>query len=406
MLSYDEALKQILDTVAVNPPAQFALSHCLGKVLAQDVVSPISLPRFANSVMDGYAVRSADIASATAEQPVLLQVIEGMAPGKPAAKSLSAGTAIKINTGGQIPNGADCIVPVEDTRPGADTGSIEILLPAASGGYIREAGGDLRAGDTVLTTGMQINSAMIAIAAAVGRDQLKVIRPPRVAVIATGNELVEPGSGDLGPGQIYNSNSFALAAQAEEAGAVVAARLHASDDPASLRSALDAADEAYADVIVTSGGVSVGGYDLVKDIFSERGNVDFWRVAIRPGKPFAFGTWGNKLFFGLPGNPASSMVTFELFVRPALRKMRGLDNLTRPTVEARLLETAQHDTGRRSFLRAVTEFEDGEYVTRPAGAQASHLLRPFVEANSLLILPADLPEAPAGSYVTVMLLSD
>lgn len=401
MLTYDEALEKILSTVAANPAETRPLLDCLGAVLAEDIVSPISLPPFTNSAMDGYAVRAEDTAGASADSPVSLNVIEEMATGRPAAQSVTKGTAIKINTGSPVPGGADSIVPVEDTRPGAG-GSVEILATAEAGSFLRLAGEDVSAGSTVLTTGSLIGSPEIALAAAVGRNSLSVVRPPRVAVIATGSELVDPGKADLGPGQIYNSNSFALAAQVLDARSEVACLLKASDSAESLRAALDYASDA--DVIITSGGVSVGGYDLVKDIVAERGSVDFWRVAIRPGKPFAFGQFDGKFFFGLPGNPVSSMVTFELFVRPSLLKMRGLEDCLRPTVEARLAEPASHGTGRQSFMRAVTVLEDGVYITRPAGPQGSHMLRPMVEANSLLILPADLAEAPAGSYVTVMLL--
>lgn len=401
MLTYEDALKKILAAVSINPAESRPLLDCLDAVLGESVVSPVALPPFTNSAMDGYAVRAADTAGASADSPVTLCMIEEMATGRPAAQPVRPGAAIKINTGSPLPEGADAIVPVEDTNT-PSAGEVEILAPAEAGSFLRYAGEDVAAGSTVLAPGSVVGPSEVAMAAAVGRSSLSIIRAPRVAIIATGSELVDPGSADLAPGQIYNSNSFALAAQVMKAGGEVVALLKASDTPDALRAAFDYASDA--DIVITSGGVSVGGYDLVKDIVAERGNVDFWRVSIRPGKPFAFGQFDQKLFFGLPGNPVSSMVTFELFVRPAFLKMRGLENWQRRSVEAKLLETVEHGVGRQSFMRAVTLFEDGAYITRPAGAQGSHLLRPMVEANSLLILPADLAQAPAGSFVTVMML--
>ena len=224
---------------------------------------------------------------------------------------------------------------------------------------------------------------------------------PRVAIISTGDELIEPGQ-PLQTGQIYNSNAYSLAAQVTEAGGVVTHRVLARDTPESLREAFDAC--AGADVLLTSGGVSVGDYDYVKSVFAERGTVDFWRVAIRPGKPLAFGRWGDTVFFGLPGNPVSSQVTFELFARPALRRMLGCKDLNRLTVQARLTEDASHNLGRQSYLRAIATQEENGWVVRPVALQGSGMLRSMTLANALLVLPADIPALTAGRTAAVLLL--
>ncbi len=314
--------------------------------------------------------------------------------------ALVPGQALRIMTGAPVPDGADTIVPVEDTETQAD-GGVTFLEAAKQGQHIRRAGEEVRRGSIVVPIGSRLRPAEIGMAATVGRAEVLAHPKPRVAVISTGDELVEPGLA-LKRGQIYNSNAYAIAAQVADAGGVVTQRLHARDTPASLREAFDSC--AGADVLITSGGVSVGDFDYVKAVFAERGTVDFWKVAIRPGKPLTFGQWGQTLFFGLPGNPASSMVTFELFVRPALRKLAGQEQLTRREVKAVLTEDAGHTPGRQSYQRAVVSGQDGDYAVHTAGAQGSGMLRPLVLANALLVLPADTAFFPAGTEVTVILL--
>ena len=396
MLTYEEALAQILDKVILRAPQETALQDALGRVLAETVVSPVALPPFANSAMDGFAVRAADVPGATA----LLPVSGDIPAGSPTGQVLAAGTALRIMTGAPLPAGADRVVPVEDTEAQGD--HVVIKDTGLPGQFVRAAGEDVAAGEVVVTADSLIRPAEIGMLAAVGRAAVSVYPPPRVAIISTGDELVELGQA-LRPGQIYNSNGPALAAQVTEAGGLVTQRLHARDTPEALREAFDACTGA--DVLLTSGGVSVGEFDYVKAVFAERGTVDFWRVAIRPGRPLAFGNWGETLFFGLPGNPVSSLVTFELFVRPALRKMRGLSEWSRPLVQARLTEPASHHPGRRSYQRAFAMREGDAWVAHPIGGQGSHQMRAMVLANALLILPHDVSEVLAGEFVTVMLLA-
>ena len=280
-------------------------------------------------------------------------------------------------------------------------GGVAILAAALAGQCVRPTGEDVSAGSVVLTAGSGLRPAEIGLCAALGYASVRVYPRPRVAIIGTGDELVEPGQ-PLLPGQIYNSNTYALAAQVEEAGGRVIQQIHAWDTLEALRAAFDAC--AGADVLLTSGGVSVGDHDHVKAVFAERGAVDFWRVAIRPGKPFAFGHWGQTLFFGLPGNPVSSMVTFELFARPALRKMLGLAEFGRPRVQARLTEDASHTPGRQSFLRAIVTCDGNEYAVRPVSQQGSGMLRAMTQANALLVVPAEAATLHAGQTADALLL--
>ncbi len=395
MLTYDEALARILSRVARLTAVTTALSDALGLVLAEDIAAPGNLPPFANSSMDGFAVRAVDVQTV----PVTLPVMGDIAAGTLSLPTLAPETALRIMTGAPLPEGADAVVPVEDTEGRGS--EVVIRATATPGQCVRPAGEDVTAGSLVLTAGTRLRPAEIGMCAALGRASVLAHPRPRVALIGTGDELVEPGQ-PLQFGQIYNSNTYALAAQVADAGGMVTQQVQARDTPEALRDAFDAC--AGADVLLTSGGVSVGDYDHVKAVFAERGTVDFWRAAIRPGKPIAFGQWGKTLFFGLPGNPVSALVTFELFARPALRKMLGQTEVRRPIVQARLLEEASHTPGRQSFLRALVTREGGEVLVRPVGQQGSGMLRSLTLANALLILPANVAAIPAGQRAAVLLL--
>lgn len=398
MLSYDEALAQILASAQTLNPVNIPLQDALDLVLAEDVTSPINLPPFTNSAMDGYAVRAGDVYKAIPEQPISLPVVGEVAAGG-TPPPLQPGTALRIMTGAPLPAEADAVVPVEDTRQEGD--QVLVLEAAAPGQFIREAGNDIRAGETVLVRDTVLRPVEIGMAAAVGRDVLRVHPRPRVAVLSTGDELIPPG-GMLRSGEIYNSNAYALAALVAETGGMVVLQRHAQDTPEALRAAFDECRDVGTNVILSSGGVSMGHHDYVKSVFGERGSVDFWRVAIRPGKPLAFGRWGPTLFFGLPGNPVSAMVTFELFVRPTLRKMRGLADVRRPTVQAHITAEATHEPGRRSFQRARLSREGDNWVVFPLSGQGSHQMRSLVEANALLIVPEDVTSLHPGDVATAI----
>lgn len=399
MLSYDQALAQILDAISPLPASDVPLLDALGRTLAADVVSTLSLPPFDNSAMDGYAVRFRDVEGATLKQPRLLPVAGTVAAGDANPVTLPVGAALRIMTGAPLPAGADTVIPIEDTA--IDGEQVAVRDPGTHGQFVRTAGGDAEPGDTMLRRGSTVRPQEVAVAAALGLRALPVHRRPRVAIISTGDELVEPGEA-LAFGQIYNSNAYALAAQVADAGGHVTVRRLAGDTREALRAAFDAC--AGTDIIITSGGVSVGEFDYVRAVWAERGTLDFWQVAIRPGKPLAFGAWGDRRLFGLPGNPVSSLVTFELFVRPALRRMMGAADPARPSVQATLAEAVSHQTGRRSFLRgAVTESETG-WVARAHARQGSHQLSVLPQTNALLVVPEEVETLPIGAPITALLL--
>ena len=397
MLTYQDALAQILAQAALLTPVQTRLADAIGLVLAEDLTTPFDLPPFDNSSMDGFAVRAADLQII----PTTLAIAGEIAAGALSIPALLPNTALRIMTGAPLPGGADTVVPVEETVEAQEVGKITFLEAVTQGQYIRRAGEETTRGSVVVPKNARLRPAEIGMAATVGRAEVLAYPKPRVAIVSTGDELVEPGT-ELKRGQIYNSNAYALAAQVQQAGGVVVQKLHARDTPDALREAFDAC--AGADILITSGGVSVGDFDYVKAVFAERGTVDFWRVAIRPGKPLAFGQWNKTLFFGLPGNPASSMVTFELFVRPALRKLAGHSALTRPEIRAVLTKDASHTPGRQSYQRAIVSGEPGGYQVRTTGAQGSGMLSPLVQANALLVLSSETALFPAGTEVPVLLL--
>lgn len=406
MLTYDDALSRILSAAAVLSAESTPLDAALGRVLAADIAARAAIPPFANSMMDGYACIASDTAGASPQTPALLAVVAGeSAAGRPYPRPIATGEAVPISTGAAIPAGATAVAMVEETRPGDRAGTVEILEEAKPGQSIRPAGEDAEKGARILAKGVAMTPGAIALAAAGGHSRLPLVRRPRAAIIATGDELVSPGE-PLLPGQIYESNLPMLRALVEDAGAECVLAVVAADDRGSLETAFDAARAAGADVIVSSGGVSVGRHDLVRAVFEERGALDFWRVAVRPGKPFAFGLWDERLFFGLPGNPASSMVTFELFVRPPLRRLAGHAAAARPIARSVLAAPISHEPGRRSFVRAVTGYVDGRLSSVDAGRQASNLIAPLAAANSLVIVPEDVERLEAGAAADVMLLGE
>jgi len=402
LISYAEHLARVLETVEPLSPLDLQLMDAHGCVLTEDVVAPADLPGFDNAAMDGYAVRADDVARATAEAPVVLPVTGDVAAGPASPLRVQPGVCVRIMTGAMVPAGADAVVPVEWTDGGV--AQVSVRRPAAVGAHVRRAGGDVRAGETVLAAGTHLGAVQVGLAAATGRARL-VVRPrPRVVVVSTGSELVDAGQA-LGPGRIVDSNSPALTAAAMEAGAIAYRVGIVPDDPRQLVSTLE--DQLVrADVLVTSGGVSVGAYDVVKEVLSRLGTVQFDEVAMQPGKPQGFGTIGpdRTPVFALPGNPVSALVSFEAFVRPALRKMLGAAPLERPRVRAAATEALSSPVGKRSFLRVWLEVRDGAYVVSPVSGAGSHLLAGMSRANALAVVPEDVESVPAGGSVEVLVL--
>jgi len=396
MLTVDEALTRILARITPLGPTEVGLLDALDAVIAEDAVADTDVPPFRNSAMDGYAVRGADVA----QGGVRLRVVGEVAAGSLPDRKVGAGEAVRIMTGAPMPDGADTVVRVEDTDNGPDVVTITTATP--QGAAVRRAGEDLRRGEVVLARGTLLRHAEIGVLASIGRATVNVIRRPNVAVLSTGDELVDIADAP-GPGQIRDANRYSLAAAVRATGCAAFELGIARDTADDLRHALGNA--AFGDIVVTSGGVSVGDHDHVKPVVDDMGQMDFWSIAIRPGRPLAFGELRTKRgavpIFGLPGNPVSALVTFELFVRPALLKMAGRTKLQRPRVQARLLDRIDKPTGLRMFARAIHDAEAG--TVRSTGAQGSGILRSMSLANCLIDLPETASTAQPGNSVTVLL---
>ena len=402
MISVDEALKTILEGIRPLALENIPITSALGCVIGEDIVSGRAIPPLANSAMDGYAVMAADTAFASREKPVVLEVLEDVPAGRVATKPVRKGQATRIMTGAPLPEGANAVIRVEDTE--ADQKRVKIFVSAAPGLDIREAGEDVKTGELVIPKGAILRAAEIGMLAALGRSYVAVHQRPVVAVVSTGDELVEVDEMP-GPGKIVNSNSYSLAAMVLEAGGTPLQLGIARDNRADLLEKFKAA--ARADIVVSSGGVSVGDYDLVKDIMAEIGSrIQFWRVAMRPGRPLAFGRLEGKPLFGLPGNPVSSMVSFEQFIRPSILKMRGYRNIFRRAVRAEMTEGFAKKKGLKYFLRARVEYRDGKYYAATTGEQGSGILKSMVLANGLIVLPEDVTEVKPGDEVAVQLLDN
>jgi molybdopterin molybdotransferase len=395
----------ILSVITPLAPVSLELADAEGCVLAEDVTAGVSLPSFDNSSMDGYAVLAADVAGASSDAPATLRVTSEIAAGDIGAYRLVPGTAIKIMTGAQLPAGADAVVPVEWTDGGV--AQVAIHRPADRGNAIRYAGGDAAEGETLLTAGTRLRPMQIAVAASAGRSAVTVRPRPRIVVLSTGDELAEPGT-PLVPGRIWDSNSYMIAAAAREAGAVAYRRSVVPDDPSGVLPALEE-QLIHADLLITTGGVSMGGeHDVVKAALHELGTVTFRKVAMQPGMPQGFGVLGTGgeggkgpvPIFTLPGNPVSAYVSFQLFVRPAIAARQGADDLSLPAVRATLTGSARSPSGRRSYLRGVL---DGNEVT-PLSGQQSHQIASLGRANALIIVPERETQLPAGAPVDVLVL--
>lgn len=407
LLAVADAQAAILERMTTLASESIDLTTALGRVLAAPMYADRDAPPFANSAMDGYAVLVADLNSASADNPVALQIIERVAAGAVPQQQLRAGSAIRIMTGAQVPANAEAVVPFEETDEGqanAQTEVVRMFQPTQHGNNIRPAGEDMQAGSLVLAAGQVLNAGSIGVLATIGAAQVPVFRQPRVAIIATGDELVDVGV-EPKAGQIRNSNGYANAAQVREAGAIPIMLPIVPDNADALRATLAQA-VAQADVLLTSGGVSVGDYDLVKQILNEVGKLEFWRVRMRPGKPLAFGSIDGKPIFGLPGNPVSAMVCFELFVRPALRKIGGYQQLLRPSVWAKLLDADLESNERRQYLRVIVKSSATGLTAELTGAQGSGLVSSMARANGLLIVPEAEQGINRGEMAEVVLFGE
>ena len=395
LIDADDAAALVLKHTPVLGIERVSLAHCVGRVLAEDLVAPSSLPAFPASAVDGYAVRAADAGKQ-------LRVVGESAAGRPFDGKLTRGSAVRILTGGVLPDGADCVVMVEDVEEKGDLVTVPTSLKP--GVNFHAPGADLRAGERVVVAGQQLGPAEIGLAAALGFPRLPVYRRPRVALMSTGDELVEVG-GKPGRGQILDSNRWALLAVLREADADVKGLGIGPDEPDALRKlVVEALREV--DVLVTSGGVSVGTHDLIKPLLESLGNVHVGRVKLKPGKPFTFATLPEgKVAFGLPGFPVSSLVTFEVFVRPALRKMQGFAQLQRPTLPVRLGYDARATADRTEYQRVTLKREGRELVAETTGSQSSSRLMSLAGAHALVRIPPGDQGIKVGSTVEAIILS-
>ncbi|CAL9556664.1 molybdotransferase-like divisome protein Glp [Streptomyces hyderabadensis] len=424
--SVQDHLDDVLSTVRPLDPIELNLLDAQGCVLVDDVTVPLSLPPFDNSSMDGYAVRVTDVAGASEEFPAVLEVVGDVAAGQTDPVAVGPGQAARIMTGAPLPPGAEAVVPVEWTdgglgegpvagmrarslAPEGAEGHVHVYRPAEARAHVRAKGSDVRAGDRALAAGTVLGPPQIGLLAAIGRGTVRVRPRPRVVVLSTGSELVQPDE-QLAAGQIYDSNSFALTAAARDAGAIAYRVGAVADDAETLRSTIE--DQLVrADLMVTTGGVSVGAYDVVKEALAHVGDedepgggVDFRKLAMQPGKPQGFGSIGpdHTPLLALPGNPVSSYVSFELFVRPAIRTLMGLPDVHRPTVTASLAadKALTSPKGRRQFLRG--SHADGSVT--PVGGSGSHLVAALAHANALIVVPEDTESVEPGARVEVVLL--
>ncbi len=406
MCSVEEALQQVLTQFHPLDPERVPILEALDRVLTEDVISEFDIPPHANSAMDGYAVRADDTKGARRQTPCTLRVIGNLAAGHVLDTRVTPGAAVRIMTGAPIPPGADAIVRFEDTRSEGE--SVHIFSEIGVEKDLRSAGEDVRRGERVLRKGMHLRPQEVGMLAALGRANVSVVRRPRVAILATGDELVDVGH-SLTPGKIYDANSYSNVAQVLRYGGVPIHLGIVHDRKDLLAKKIEEGLSQGVDLFLVSGGVSVGDFDVVKEVLAAKGEVSFWRVRMKPGKPLAFGTIGGEPgkgvpLLGMPGNPVSAMISFELFARPALLTMLGETDLEKPSVEALLVDAIPHKDDRRHYLRVRLEEKDGKRYASLAGNQGSGVLNSMVRADGLAVIPEEWPSVPVGQRVRVMLL--
>jgi molybdopterin molybdotransferase len=408
LLSVTEARQKLLADFRAVQIIDIDIEHATGYVLANDVKATYDYPLFNNSSMDGFAVRAEDLQYASRENPAQLKIVEDIPAGAVPVKEIHPGEAARIMTGAVLPEGADSVIPVEDSNVNwRENQNVEmppdVLLyrPVMPGEYIRKIGDDIRRGQIVMTR-RRLRAQDIGFLAMLGIDRVKVFRRPRIAIFSSGDELTPVGT-VLAPGKIYDSNSKTLLALSEKYFAEVISLGIVPDQIAEVKKTFESAVAQNVDLVITSAGVSVGAFDYIQKVVKENGEIKFWRVNMRPGKPLAFGRYQGVPFIGLPGNPVSAFVGFEVFVRPAILKLSGDANLEHSKFDVILAEAIESD-GRESYLRAVVKFEEGQYSAKLTGHQGSGNLFSLVQANALLIIPSGVKSLPEGARVSAWLL--
>jgi len=409
LLNVDVALERILSQLTQLAAEEIVLDTAQGRVLATDITAEINLPPFANSAMDGFAVRAGDITTASENNAVRLRVVSDIPAGVAPQVSIGSGEAARIMTGAPLPDGADAVVPVEDTNIAWETWdaatlpeAVSILRAVGVAAAVRPVGEDIQAGTTVLTAGTVLRPQEIGLLAALGQAQVPVIMRPRVVIVSSGDELIDVDQ-PLTPGKIRDVNSYTLAGLVRDYGGEAIVLPPAKDTLDDVRRVFDESINLNPDLIVSSAGASVGASDFIQVVLREKGEVDFWRINLRPGKPLSFGHVGGIPFFGLPGNPVSAMVTFDVLVRPALQKQAGLSTHTR--MATAITGEVFRSDGRRSYIRVwLNPDAGGKFVATSTGTQSSGALMSMVQADGLLIIPEDVREVPVGTVLDVRLL--
>jgi len=413
MISVEEALERILSLVHRLEEHESQLLNSLGQVLAEDIIAPFDVPPYDNSAMDGYAVKSVSTIGASITEPKHMRIIDEVAAGRISNARVAQGTAVRIMTGAPIPPGADAVVPFELTdeierkRSDINNRQIGVFYSVTSESNIRRRGEDIKKGEVVMQRGAILHPSEIGVLASLGREKVKVVRRPIIGILATGDEVLDVTQ-PLQPGKIYNSNSYGLASQVLDSGGIPELLGIASDDTENISLALRKG--CGCDMLITSGGVSKGDYDVVKEVLKAEGDIHFWTVSMKPGKPIAFGTLRcnrdmKLLHLGLPGNPVSSMITFEIFARPAIRKMLGKPCYSRKYVDAIIEDTVKNNDGRRIFSRVTLKERDGKYIAKLTGSQGSGILTSMSRADGLAIIPETVRVVEPGTTVKVIVLN-